>query len=205
MFKKYRIAGGKNSQIKGEKQLDSLSDALELLSAKFDELEKDHEKKNKKISEVEKKVNSLESKLGDSVDELEQYSRRNCLLLHGVRELEGENKNDIIMKTMKEEIDIDIRQQDLDQTHRVGNTKVCKEGKSRPIIIKFSRYDVRSAVDKKKKKVLITERLTAKRVGLLQEAQGKYRLRNIWTTDGRNLYKENNRIFLCKNKVIKWH
>ena len=205
MFKKYRIAGKKNSQIKGEKQLDSLSDALELLSAKFDELEKDHEKKNKKISEVEKKVNSLESKLGDSVDELEQYSRRNCLLLHGVRELEGENKNDIIMKTMKEEIDIDIRQQDLDQKHRVGNTKVCKEGKSRPIIIKFSRYDVRSAVDKKKKKVLITERLTAKRVGLLQEAQGKYRLRNIWTTDGRNLYKENNRIFPYKNKVIKWH
>ena len=205
MFKKYRIAGGKNSQIKGEKQLDSLSDALELLSAKFDELEKDHEKKNKKISEVQKKVNSLESKLGDSVDELEQYSRRNCLLLHGVRELEGENKNDIIMKTMKEEIDIDIRQQDLDQKHRVGNTKVCKEGKSRPIIIKFFRYYVHSAVDKKKKKVLITERLTAKRVGLLQEAQGKYRLRNIWTTDGRNLYKENNRIFLYKNKVIKWH
>ena len=205
MFKKYRIAGKKNSQIKGEKQLDSLSDALELLSAKFDELEKDHEKKNKKISEVDKKVNSLESKLGDSVDELEQYSRRNCLLLHGVRELEGENKNDIIMKTMKEEIDIDIRQQDLDQKHRVDNTKVCKEGKSRPIIIKFSRYYVHSAVDKKKKKVLITERLTAKRVGLLQEAQGKYRLRNIWTTDGRNLYKENNRIFLYKNKVIKWH
>ena len=205
MFKKYRIAGEKNSQIKGEKQLDSLSDALELLSAKFDELEKDQEKKNKKISEVEKKVNSLESKLGDSVDELEQYSRRNCLLLHGVRELEGENKNDIIMKTMKEEIDIDIRQQDLDQKHRVDNKKVCKEGKSRPIIIKFSRYYVHSAVDKKKKKVLITERLTAKRVGLLQEAQGKYRLKNIRTTDGRNLYKENNRIFLYKNKVIKWH
>ena len=83
--------------------------------------------------------------------------------------------------------------------------KVYKEGKSRPIIIKFSRYNVRSAVDKKKNKVLITERLTAKRVGLLQEAQGKYRLRNIWTTDGRNLYKENNRTFLYKNKVFKWH
>ena len=34
----------KNSQIKGEKQLDSPSDALELLSVKSDELEKDHEK-----------------------------------------------------------------------------------------------------------------------------------------------------------------
>ena len=64
----------KNSQIKGEKQLDSLADALELLTAKLDELEKDCEKKHKKISELEKKVISLESKLGDSVDELKQYS-----------------------------------------------------------------------------------------------------------------------------------
>ena len=37
----------KNSQIKVEKQLDSLADALKLLSAKFDELEKDCEKKEK--------------------------------------------------------------------------------------------------------------------------------------------------------------
>ena len=42
----------KKSQIKDEKQLDSLADALELLSAKFDELEKDREKKEKKKSEL---------------------------------------------------------------------------------------------------------------------------------------------------------
>ena len=46
----------KNFQIKGGKQLDFLADALELLSAKIDELEKDCEKKDKKISELEKKV-----------------------------------------------------------------------------------------------------------------------------------------------------
>ena len=56
-------------------QLDSLADVLELLYAKFDELEKDREKKDKKICELEKKIESLESKLGDSV---EQYSQRNC-------------------------------------------------------------------------------------------------------------------------------
>ena len=72
----------KNFQIKGEKLLDSLAGALELLSVKFDELEKDCEKKDKNISELEKKVELLESKLGDSVDELQQYSHRNYLLLH---------------------------------------------------------------------------------------------------------------------------
>ena len=44
----------KKSQIKGK------ADALELLPAKFDELEKGREKKDKKISELEKKVESLE-------------------------------------------------------------------------------------------------------------------------------------------------
>ena len=72
----------KKSQIKDEKQLDSLADALELLPAKFDELEKDREKKEKKNQ------NFNRQKLGDSVDELEQYSRGNYLLLHGARELE---------------------------------------------------------------------------------------------------------------------
>ena len=53
----------KNFQIKGEKLLDFLVDALELLSAKFDELEKDRKKKDQKFSELERKVESLESNL----------------------------------------------------------------------------------------------------------------------------------------------
>ena len=32
-------------------------------------------------------------------------------------------------------MDIDIQEEDLDQTHRVGNPKVCKDDKPRPIII----------------------------------------------------------------------
>ena len=85
------------------------------------------------------------------MDELQQYSRSNCFLLHGVRESEGENTNNAIMKTMKEEMDIDIHEKDLDRAHHVGNPKVCKEGKSSPIIIKITRWDVRSAVYKNKK------------------------------------------------------
>ena len=49
----------KNFQIKGEKELDSVVDGVKLLSAKFDELEKDREKKDKKLYEVVKQVDSL--------------------------------------------------------------------------------------------------------------------------------------------------
>ena len=45
----------KISQVKDKGQLDSLAEVLELLSAKFDELQKNQEKKDKKISELEKK------------------------------------------------------------------------------------------------------------------------------------------------------
>ena len=107
------------------------------------------------------------------------------------------------MKIVKEEMDIDIRQEDLDRTRGVGNQNVFKEGKSRPINIKFACCDVRSAVYKNKKNLkgkssLITEILTGKRVTLLKEVQGKFEVRNVWTTDSRVLYKENNRIFLYK-------
>lgn len=61
----------KNSQIKSESQLDSLADALELLSAMFDELEKEHDQKDQKIYELEKEIEPLESKLRKNADELE--------------------------------------------------------------------------------------------------------------------------------------
>ena len=69
-------------------------------------------------------------------------------LLHGFQELEGENTNEIIMKTVKQEMNIDIQEEDLDRSHHIGNPKVCKRGKPRPIIMKFVRHDVHSTMYK---------------------------------------------------------
>ena len=54
-----------------------------------------------------------------------------------------------------------------------------------------------SFVKLKGKSFLITG-LKATHVHLLTEVQGKYGVRNVRTTDGCVLYKENNRIFLYK-------
>ena len=59
---------------------------------------------------------------------------------------EGKSKNDVIMKTVEEEMDIDIPEEDLDQTNRVGNPKFSRESKLRSLIIKFAFYDERSTV-----------------------------------------------------------
>ena len=40
------------------------------------------------------------------VEQQEQYSRRNCLLFHGIKEEKGEDTDSIIINTVKEVIDI---------------------------------------------------------------------------------------------------
>ena len=100
------------------------------------------------------------------------------------------------MKAVKEEMDIDLREEhiNLDRKHRVDNPKESKEGKPRPITIKYARYDVRNTLHKNGKKLkgksfLITENLTAARLALLKEAQEKCGVRNVWATNGRILLK----------------
>ena len=41
------------------------------------------------------------------LNELEQYSCRNCLLLHGVQENKIENTDDVVLRTVPEELDIE--------------------------------------------------------------------------------------------------
>ena len=71
-----------------------------------------------------------------------------------------------------------------------------KSGKVRPVIVKFvRRNDGRKIYINKKllkgTKVSITESLTACRIAKLKEAKGKFGFKNVWSNDGRIIYKEN--------------
>ena len=189
----------KNAQIK-------VTESLEFFSNKFDELERENKKKNKKIKELEETILILTKKnksLKSDVDELEQYSRRNYLLLHGVQENKNENTDNIVLKTMSEELDIKIEENDLDRTNRIGSRNK-EAGKPPAIIVKFTRYAIQNKIYSNKKKlkgknVLITESLTSRRYNFLKEAQEKYGVKNVWTSDGRILFKQNNRILIYKS------
>ena len=81
------------SQIKGEQQLKCLTDSVEFISARFDEYEADRKKKDEMINSLEEKVLGLTEKvdkLSSLVDRQEQYSRRNCILIHGVKKNQNE-------------------------------------------------------------------------------------------------------------------
>ena len=73
--------GSKNAQIKVTESLQNLSD-------KFDEMEKENKKKDEKIFKLEERIKDFESEnkgFSESNDELEHNSRINCLLLHGLK------------------------------------------------------------------------------------------------------------------------
>ena len=83
------------TQIKGEQSLADLSKSVKFITDKFDEYKREHEEKNEIIKKLSEKVSALIERskvLEESIDQQRQYSRRNCLLIHGVKR--------IVMKTL---------------------------------------------------------------------------------------------------------
>ena len=114
------------SQIKGEQQLIDLTKSVKYISEQFDEYEKDRKEKEETIKNLEGKVNNLTetvAKLVKQVDNQEQYSRRNCLLVHGLPEITLENTDDLVITMFKNEMDIEMFSDGIDRSHRIGKQK----------------------------------------------------------------------------------
>ena len=85
----------KNAQFKVTESVQHLSDI-------FDDMEKENKKRNEKISKLEEWIKNLESENKGflvSINEIEQYSHRNCLLLHGIKEKWKEDTDDVVIKS----------------------------------------------------------------------------------------------------------
>ena len=81
----------------------------------------------------------------------EQYSRRNWILIHKLKEEMDESTDDRVWKLFGEELNEDVLLADLDRTHRIRK-KSGSSSKPHPVIIKFARYNIRQKVFKSKKK-----------------------------------------------------
>ncbi len=139
------------------------------------------------------KCNQLE----ENLDDLEQYSRRNCLLLHGVKETKSEDTTTEAINSINMHLGIDLQVKDIDRSHRLGKPKppgtLGQRSKAGPIIIKFVSYQQRQQTYKQKRKMkgtslLISESLTAKRMNIYRAAQHQVKegkIKSTWTTDGK--------------------
>ena len=141
-------------EIKRDKQLEELKSSVEVMSDKFDEYEKDRKENEKIINRLQSEVSSLKERidlLEKKSDDSEQYSCRNCLLVHGVEEQEQENTNNIVLNVIKEHLDIELLVKDLDRSHRIGKSN--SKSKRRPIIVKFISYNDGREISKNKKTI----------------------------------------------------
>ena len=116
------------------------------------------------------------------------------MLVHGLPETTLENTDDLLITMFKNEMDIEMFSDDIDRSHRIGKQK-DDPNKVRPVIVKFTRYSDRNKIFRNKKqlkgkKMSITESLTELRMSKLKEARDEFGFSNVWSTDGRILYKE---------------
>ena len=109
-------------------------------------------------------------------------------------------ENEISIKTFSEKLGVEIKEDDLHRSHTLWKPK-RKDNKPRPVIVKFARYAVRKEIfmNKRKlkgKRLLMNRSLTSSRIRLLGEAQKKYGVGNVWTSDGRVMVREKQQSFL---------
>ena len=75
-----------------------MTKAIDLISGKFDDYGRERQGKDKIIKELKSEVSDLNisvKNLENQLDYQEQYSRRNCILIHGLTETQDENTDDI--------------------------------------------------------------------------------------------------------------
>ena len=170
------------------------------------------EKRDDQIKELEKNLTIAESR----IEELEQYSRRNCLVIHGVKETTGEHTDQLICDLAKDKLTVDIKPEDIDRSHRIGERgRSDRRGRPlhRPIIVKFCGYGPRSSVYASRSKlkttgIYIHENLTSERQSLLRKVKSRYNQEQhkVWTQDGKIKVKTPNRLFtIASNSDWKEH
>jgi hypothetical protein len=175
----------------------------------YESLSFDVSSANEKIEELKSLQRNLADqcgKLHDNLDELEQYGRRNCLIIHGVPEKQDENTDNEVLNIFNNKLQINVKAEDLDRSHRLGRNRQVSS-RPRPIIVKFARYNKRTEVFRSKKKlkasgVSISESLTIKRYDLYMAAQKHPLIKSTWTLDGRIIcLLTNNKKIVVQTKI----
>lgn len=147
--------------------------------------------KNEVLKGLDTITTAMQS-VNDQLDDLEAYSRKGCLLLHGMAEEKDENVCNKVVEFINKQIKIDnfhLDESMIDNVHRLG---ASKKDKPRPIIIKFTRYMIKKIIFKHKRQLKnsgysLTESLTKNRMSLYRKARERFADSFVWTNDGKIL------------------
>lgn len=190
-----------------------LRHSIEQMNTKFNDHSTRIDRILEQLTEVEAENKLLRDENKDlkfKLDDQEQYSRRNCLEIHGLPEIDGENPVAEVIKIGRA-VGMDIKPEMIDNCHRLGR-KTRTSPATRGIIVKFMRnFDKMNFLKCRKIKrnlttndlglqitvsrsIFINENLTQHRRALLSAAR-KLRtscdLKYVWTRNGNIYVREN--------------
>ncbi|XP_071481462.1 uncharacterized protein [Diadema antillarum] len=135
--------------------------------------------------QVQATVQNYENRL----DEVEQYSRRDNVIMRGVPENDGESTNAVVIDVAAS-AGVAVSEADISTSHRMGRPQ---PNKMRPIA-RFVRRDLRTQLLRSKRKLkdseqhkdmIIMEHLSPVRAKLLQAVKQDENAEKVWTIDGK--------------------
>ena len=178
-----------------EKQVCNLNEENEKMKGDMHELKCSNEKLEQKNTSLQSQADNLQSEVelrSMVLEDLQQYSRRNCVLVTGVPEEKDENTDELIKHLSTDKLKVPLADEDIDRSHRVGKPKT--KGKARAIIVKFTRHNKKTQIIKARRKLRgsnigIQEQLTTFKLFFLEKARKLVKMSTIakaaWTWDGR--------------------
>ena len=134
---------------KGElsKEIQSLKEIIEgkdericVLEGRVHDLECTNDKQKSSLDSHKKTLERHGNKIAAlerNEDQMQQYSRRNCIRVFGIPEEQVENTDDKICRLVREKLGVCIKKEDIDRSHRVGKKSTSKP---RGIIVKLVSY-----------------------------------------------------------------
>ena len=133
-----------------EKLFNKLNDITSKFEAKFIEQKRQIEQLNGRIEELESNKsikNNIIEKLCIKSDDLESYSRRSCLRIHGIPTDADETPENLFDKVEDcyDELNLPYLRSEIDRVHRIGKeyTDINSDKKVQSLIVKFKSWESR--------------------------------------------------------------
>ena len=144
--------------VKSEELTTQLETFKKEMSGKMEELEKKLGEKDMIIERLESQLkvtqNALNLVLAKS-DDVEQYTRRYSVRIHGLPVKQDENIVEVVKECYKE-MNLEFKNDDIDRMHRVGFKKydATKKEHLQSVIVKFRNWDARSRFYRARPKIV---------------------------------------------------
>ena len=148
-----------NTSLKQEKSLVSLAQAARLIignafffvfrKQKGSHVKEHNEGVKSQIKEIKEDINKLGNdgfNVEIKLDELEQYTRRDCLEITGIPVVPNDSPA-LLVKEMSEIMGVNLNENDISIAHRLPPTKKVKDR----LIVKFTRREKRDEIYSKRK------------------------------------------------------